>query len=453
MPTEPSTAFVSYSRGDLEFVLRLAQTLRAKGARVWMDKLDIRPGQRWEDEIQAAVDRCARMLVVLSPSAIVSRNVLAEVSFGVDEGKEVIPVLYADCKIPFRLRPFQYADFRGDFDRGLDELLGALGIASDPKVVPENSPERPGRKIAGKPAGEAHHPEKSPKTGPRSRPKEGRELPEGEPGRRGSSEQATSVLSGRIGAAAVAAAVIALVAGREAYQSWNRNEAATVARVPAAPPSMAAASAVRSPAPATAIVEALARPAVTPAPGSPDAQAPPTASSPRSVLKSLSLASGTPKPPTPAARPANEPRSYEFSNATVDADPGQPSKPSLDELLEGALGKPVRPRAKGREVAVVRPQKVRDDAVTGSGGPLAKSAVVAGMNAIQGKVAACYQQYGEPGMAMVNVVISKSGKVTSAAVTGRFASTPTGLCVERAVKSASFPASDGLTTPYPFNLR
>jgi hypothetical protein len=54
---------------------------------------------------------------------------------------------------------------------------------------------------------------------------------------------------------------------------------------------------------------------------------------------------------------------------------------------------------------------------------------------------------------MVNVVIGKSGKVTSAAVTGKFAGTPTGQCVEAAVKTASFPPSDGFTTPYPFQLK
>ena len=56
-------------------------------------------------------------------------------------------------------------------------------------------------------------------------------------------------------------------------------------------------------------------------------------------------------------------------------------------------------------------------------------------------------------MAMVNVAIGKTGKVTSATVTGKFAGTPTGACVEKAVKSASFPPSDGLQTPYPFQLK
>jgi hypothetical protein len=84
---------------------------------------------------------------------------------------------------------------------------------------------------------------------------------------------------------------------------------------------------------------------------------------------------------------------------------------------------------------------------------LSKSAVVAGMNSVKGKVSECYNQFKVPGMAMVNVVIGKNGKVSSAGVTGKFEGTPTGACVEKAVKSAAFPPSDGLSTPYPFNLR
>ena len=94
-----------------------------------------------------------------------------------------------------------------------------------------------------------------------------------------------------------------------------------------------------------------------------------------------------------------------------------------------------------------------DDKPAASAGPLAKGAVVAGMNSVKPKVAACYNEFKVQGMAMVNVVIGKSGKVTSATVTGKFAGTPTGACVEKAVKSASFPPSDGLQTPYPFQLK
>jgi hypothetical protein len=84
---------------------------------------------------------------------------------------------------------------------------------------------------------------------------------------------------------------------------------------------------------------------------------------------------------------------------------------------------------------------------------LPKSAVVHGMKAIKGKIADCYARFQTPGIAMVNVVIACDGRVSSATATGRFAGTPTGACVEAAVKTATFPPSLGLVTPYPFQLK
>ena len=131
VPIDPSAAFVSYAREDLEFVMRLAKDLKEKGAKVWMDKLDIRPGQRWEFEVESALNGCSRMLVIVSPASVTSKNVLAEAAYAIDEGKEVIPVLIQECKIPFRLRPFQYADFSSDYAAGLDELLATLTTSVD----------------------------------------------------------------------------------------------------------------------------------------------------------------------------------------------------------------------------------------------------------------------------------------------------------------------------------
>ena len=124
----------------------------------------------------------------------------------------------------------------------------------------------------------------------------------------------------------------------------------------------------------------------------------------------------------------------------------KPVKGSIDDLLLGATNK------KGAGVSNNK-EEDKKAAEPGSAGPLAKAAVVGGMNGVKPKINDCYNQFKVPGMAMVNVVIGRSGKVTSATVTGKFAGTPTGACVEKAVKAASFPPSDGLTTPYPFQLR
>jgi predicted Zn finger-like uncharacterized protein len=126
----------------------------------------------------------------------------------------------------------------------------------------------------------------------------------------------------------------------------------------------------------------------------------------------------------------------------------KPAKGSIDALLLDAV-----PTRKGGGNKGGGDDDSAKKASAEGAGPLAKNAVVAGMNSVKGKVNDCYNQFKVPGMAMVNVVIGKSGKVTSATVTGKFAGTPTGACVEKAVKSAAFPPSDGLTTPYPFNLK
>ncbi|HEX2657586.1 MAG TPA: hypothetical protein VHU40_04915, partial [Polyangia bacterium] len=139
-------------------------------------------------------------------------------------------------------------------------------------------------------------------------------------------------------------------------------------------------------------------------------------------------------------------------SAPAEPEKAKPAKGSLDDLLEGALNGR-KPRRNDDDAPAAKEKKGGGDSGGGSKGPLEKSAVVAGMNGVKGKVQGCFNQFKVPGMAMVNVVISPSGKVSSATVTGKFAGTPTGSCVEGAVKTASFPPSEGLSTPYPFNLR
>jgi TIR domain len=47
-----SKAFFGYSREDSAFVLSLAKDLRAAGAAVWLDQLDMRPGDRWDQGLR-----------------------------------------------------------------------------------------------------------------------------------------------------------------------------------------------------------------------------------------------------------------------------------------------------------------------------------------------------------------------------------------------------------------
>lgn len=127
MPKATQLAFVSYSRADSDFAQRLVQDLKAHGASVWLDRMDIIPGERWDSAVEHALTDAPIMLVILSATSVNSTNVMDEVSFALETRKTVIPIISQECAIPFRLRRLQHVDFRAGYSDALAELLRALG--------------------------------------------------------------------------------------------------------------------------------------------------------------------------------------------------------------------------------------------------------------------------------------------------------------------------------------
>ena len=122
--------FISYSRTNKEFALKLARELKAAGFPIWLDQLDIPTGTRWDDEIEKALRECRIFMVILTPASIASDNAKDEIGYAIDHGKRILPVLLEECEIPLRLRRFQYVDFtRMNYTEGVrsaKELLARL---------------------------------------------------------------------------------------------------------------------------------------------------------------------------------------------------------------------------------------------------------------------------------------------------------------------------------------
>jgi len=135
--TQSSATFFCYAREDSDFALRLAKELRDRGIEIWIDQLDIPAGAPWDREIEKAIEASGRLLVVLSPHSVASENVMDEVSFALDQGDRVVPVLLEACDVPLRIRRLQYVDFTVDHDKGLARLLSALSAAGDDAETPE----------------------------------------------------------------------------------------------------------------------------------------------------------------------------------------------------------------------------------------------------------------------------------------------------------------------------
>ena len=126
MPDKKTSIFLSYSRADKDFALKLAQDLRIAGASLWVDQLDIEPGQPWDRSVEQALKQSPILLVIISSASIQSENVLDEIGFAIDTKKRIVPILHEKCDLPFRIRRLQYVDFTQGYDQGMARCLAVL---------------------------------------------------------------------------------------------------------------------------------------------------------------------------------------------------------------------------------------------------------------------------------------------------------------------------------------
>jgi hypothetical protein len=137
------TYFLSYSRSDERFALRLAKDLRDHGVAMWVDQLDIRPSEHWDRAIERAVAASRGLVVILSPRSVASDNVADEISFAIDSGKSVLPVMIEKCVLPLRITRMHVVDATGSYDKALRQCLGELqrpGNGSEDKSAVRASP-------------------------------------------------------------------------------------------------------------------------------------------------------------------------------------------------------------------------------------------------------------------------------------------------------------------------
>ncbi len=129
-----------------------------------------------------------------------------------------------------------------------------------------------------------------------------------------------------------------------------------------------------------------------------------------------------------------------------------PRKPKddIEALLEAASG---NRRAPAPAPAARREEEEPAGRGAEKAPDLGRDEIVKGMTAVMPRARECYNQFKVPGVATVKIVVSPAGRVSNATVTGRFAGTPSGACVETALKTARFPASAGRAFDYVVPLR
>lgn len=79
-------------------------------------------------EIEKALKASETVIVVLSPNAVASNNIMDEISYALENNKKVIPVIIEQCEIPFRVKRLQYIDFIQNYDVGFKRLSTVLKL-------------------------------------------------------------------------------------------------------------------------------------------------------------------------------------------------------------------------------------------------------------------------------------------------------------------------------------
>jgi len=123
--------FISHSSQDKNFVESLAKDFRGLGINVWYDKWEIAVGDSIVDKIFEGLEASDTLVIVLSQVSVSSRWVKEELSTAVmrrisENNIRILPALIESCDIPTPLKHIRYADFRGNREDGLFDLLEAI---------------------------------------------------------------------------------------------------------------------------------------------------------------------------------------------------------------------------------------------------------------------------------------------------------------------------------------
>lgn len=130
--------FISYSHEDNDFAEKLVVDLQNYCLSIWIDRLEMRPGDSLWEKISRGMKKSDYLAVILSPDSVKSNWVKKEVKIAL--GKEskvkrfkVIPVILRECKIASYLEGKIWADFRQSYSNGFAELL--RGICRDKEII------------------------------------------------------------------------------------------------------------------------------------------------------------------------------------------------------------------------------------------------------------------------------------------------------------------------------
>lgn len=118
--------FMSYSRREVGFVDDLTYRLEKEGFNVWLDYRTLVPGTPWKGQIDAGLNDADTVILVVSKESIASKYVELEWRHFLQLNKRLVLVIFEAVDLPKELEKYEWVDFRGQYEKGLKELVTQL---------------------------------------------------------------------------------------------------------------------------------------------------------------------------------------------------------------------------------------------------------------------------------------------------------------------------------------
>jgi len=123
--------YLSYDDEDTSLMRRVRKALRASGLKVWTEDDVPESGVSWKSAAEHVINSAAGVVALFSSAAQNSQWMRSELQYAVSRGHFIIPVLLEDepddtTTIPDYLGQTQWADLRGDFDSGVQDLIETI---------------------------------------------------------------------------------------------------------------------------------------------------------------------------------------------------------------------------------------------------------------------------------------------------------------------------------------
>jgi hypothetical protein len=124
-------AFLSHSSIDKSLAQRIALDLSMSGIPVWFYEWEIQVGHSISQRIEEGLDNADFVIVLLTINSVSSEWVQKEWRSVIGDeasshGVRILPVRADDCEIPRLMKDKRYADLRGSYDHGIQDLISAI---------------------------------------------------------------------------------------------------------------------------------------------------------------------------------------------------------------------------------------------------------------------------------------------------------------------------------------